>query len=245
MAAPRAETASSLTAPATGHSGYAAERWRTHRESARCSNANTATRRTLSRCGLREARRLEQIGAVVCRRRGDASHDRLHERQLQRAKSLVGIRPRDDFPAPSSPGRPVGADAIRDRHAAGRGSRPAFAIARTDIALRALLRHLDGVVVGHDGSPDSAHGVREHHVIALEKFRSPSFTHCLPRSPIFRESDVLRGAIFEPLGVAGTPAPYPDTCFWGMGTSARTTSRFASTSGPMRSISASMQAAHS
>ncbi|OXI92463.1 hypothetical protein CFB41_35690 [Burkholderia sp. AU33803] len=93
----------------------------------------------------------------------------------------------------------------------------AFAIARTDIALRALLRHLDGVVVGHDGSPDSAHGVREHHVIALETFRSPRFKHCLPLSPIFRESDVLRSAIFEPLGVAGTPAPYPDTCFWGHG----------------------------
>jgi len=93
----------------------------------------------------------------------------------------------------------------------------AFAIARTDIALRALLRHLDGVVVGHDGSPDSAHGVREHHVIALEKFRSPRFRHCLPLSPIFRESEILRSAILEPLGVAGAPAPYPDTCFWGHG----------------------------
>ncbi|WP_244136349.1 hypothetical protein [Burkholderia sp. BCC0405] len=92
-----------------------------------------------------------------------------------------------------------------------------FAIARTDIALRALQRHVDGVVVGHDGSPDSAHGVREHHVIAIGKFRSSRFRHCLPLSPIFRESDGLRSAIFDPLGVAGTPEPYPDTCFWGHG----------------------------
>ncbi|WP_131945723.1 hypothetical protein [Burkholderia pyrrocinia] len=56
----------------------------------------------------------------------------------------------------------------------------AFAIARNDIALRVLRGHVDTVVVGRDGSPNIVHGVHEHHVVAIEKFRSPRFKHCLP-----------------------------------------------------------------
>ena len=92
-----------------------------------------------------------------------------------------------------------------------------FAIARNDVALRALEGHVESVVTGHDGAPNMVHGVREHHVVAIEKFRSPGFRHCLPLSPIFRESVFLRSEILEPLGLAGTPEPYPDTCFWGHG----------------------------
>ena len=82
---------------------------------------------------------------------GDASHDRLHERQLQRAKSL-GNTARAMI---SRHHRHLGVlsalmqSAIDTLPAADHDL--AFAIARTDIALRALLRHLDGVV-GHDGS---------------------------------------------------------------------------------------------
>ncbi|RQR44369.1 hypothetical protein DIE19_35905 [Burkholderia sp. Bp9126] len=92
-----------------------------------------------------------------------------------------------------------------------------FAIARNDIALRALQGHIDSVVVGHDGAPNMVHGVHEHHIVAIRKFRSPEFGHCLPLSPIFRESAFLRSEILEPLGLAGAPQPYPDTCFWGHG----------------------------
>lgn len=48
----------------------------------------------------------------------------------------------------------------------------AFDTGRNDIALRAMQRHIDGVVIGHDGSPNMVHGAREHHVIAVEKFRA-------------------------------------------------------------------------
>ncbi|MGY4730734.1 GNAT family N-acetyltransferase [Burkholderia pyrrocinia] len=93
----------------------------------------------------------------------------------------------------------------------------AFAIARNDIALRAMQGHVDAVVVGHDGSPNMVHGVHEHHVVAIEKFRSPRFKHWLPISSVFRDSGFLRSEILEPLGLAGTPEKYPDTCLWGHG----------------------------
>ncbi|KGX48446.1 GNAT family N-acetyltransferase [Burkholderia pseudomallei] len=92
-----------------------------------------------------------------------------------------------------------------------------FAIARNDVALRAFQGHVDSLVTGHDGAPNIVHGVREHHVVVIGKSRSPGFRHCLPLSPIFRESVFLQNEILEPLGLAGTPEPYPDICFWGRG----------------------------
>ncbi|MGU7816806.1 GNAT family N-acetyltransferase [Burkholderia sp. AW49-1] len=93
----------------------------------------------------------------------------------------------------------------------------AFAIARNDVALRALQAHVDSVVVGHDGAPNMVHGVHEHHVVAIGKFPSPGFKHCSPLAPIFRESAFLQSELLEPLGLAGAPEPYPDICFWGHG----------------------------
>lgn len=92
-----------------------------------------------------------------------------------------------------------------------------FAIARNDIALRAMQGHIDSVVVGHDGAPNMVHGVREHHVVTIERFRSPKFRHCLPLSSAFRDSGFLDREILGPLGLIGTPGQYPDTCFWGHG----------------------------
>ncbi|WP_085963216.1 hypothetical protein [Burkholderia ambifaria] len=92
-----------------------------------------------------------------------------------------------------------------------------FAIARNDIALRAMQGHIDSVVVGHDGAPNMVHGVHEHHVVAIERFRSPKFRHCLPLSSAFRDSGFVDREILGPLCLAGTPEQYPDTCFWGHG----------------------------
>ncbi|WP_175964436.1 GNAT family N-acetyltransferase [Burkholderia pyrrocinia] len=98
-------------------------------------------------------------------------------------------------------------------------SRPAglvFAVMRSTVAYKAFSKSVPSVLVGHDGGPNTAHGVREHHLTAIHPpLETRSFVHVSPRHMTYRRSRFIQEQLYAPLGLHHRPGPYPPQFFSG------------------------------
>ncbi|GGY10963.1 hypothetical protein [Paludibacterium paludis] len=86
---------------------------------------------------------------------------------------------------------------------------------RHPVALHAMRKLIDSVLVGHDGGPNTVDGVREYHMTAVHPPAAGRFIHVTPAQRAMLHWDFLRDAVYAPLGLAIRPGPYPEDCLVG------------------------------
>lgn len=85
-----------------------------------------------------------------------------------------------------------------------------------NIASHALMLKLrPGVLVGHDGGPDTVDGIREYHLTALLPAKLAGLRHIAPWYARAPGAEVISQHLYPALGLEARPGTYPQTCLSG------------------------------
>jgi N-acetylglutamate synthase-like GNAT family acetyltransferase len=90
-----------------------------------------------------------------------------------------------------------------------------FYVTRNIASHTLMLKLQPGVLVGHDGGPDTVDGIREYHLTALLPHPVAGLRHIAPwyvRSP---GVEMISRHLYQALGFEGKPGAYPATCLSG------------------------------
>ncbi|MDI2593753.1 hypothetical protein POF45_20350 [Pseudomonas sp. 681] len=72
-----------------------------------------------------------------------------------------------------------------------------------------------GVLVGHDGGPNTVDGIREYHFTAIHPPAADGFSHIAPSYVSELKSSFIKDHLYDPLGLQPINGDYPNTYFTG------------------------------
>lgn len=90
-----------------------------------------------------------------------------------------------------------------------------FYVPRSKASYSIMSQIRKGVLVGHDGGPNTVEGIKEYHFTAIHPPTADEFRHIAPSYVSELKSSFIKDHLYDPLGLQPVNGAYPNTYFTG------------------------------